>query len=150
MDDVWALLAPLGLHVPVPKRSGIAAAVARKKRSRGSIQRDDVLSVMCGSPIASWAPSDRGFLPSAVAAAHRIVLPSLPGILVEVTAATDTSQARETTPKLLETSDFSAATEDADEAELAGGEAGDASQAHGRLLKLRVVDARGTHAAAIE
>ena len=149
MQDVWSMLAPLGLEIPVPRRAAIAEAVARHKRSRAEISHADVLAVMCGSPIASWAPSDRGTLPSAVAAAHRIVLPSLPGVLVEVTEATDTAQPRESTPRLLETSDFSAATEDADEAELAGTDSA-AGQAQGRLLKLRVVDAKGSEAAAVE
>ncbi|KAA0172385.1 hypothetical protein FNF28_00068 [Cafeteria roenbergensis] len=144
MADVWSILDPAGLSIPESARATIVEAV-RRKRPRSPPSREDVLAVLCGSPLALWAPWDRGVLPAGLEAALKRVLPPSPAVLLEVLSAVNTSEPQLRAPPLLETSNFSAAGEGADDQ----GD-GDEGDSHQRLLKLLLVDAKGTRCAAIE
>ncbi|KAA0176045.1 hypothetical protein FNF27_02437 [Cafeteria roenbergensis] len=144
MADVWSILDPAGLSIPESARATIVEAV-RRKRPRSPPSREDVLAVLCGSPLALWAPWDRGVLPAGLEAALKRVLPPSPAVLLEVLSAVNTSEPQLRAPPLLETSNFSAAGEGADDQ----GD-GDEGDSHQRLLKLLLVDAKGTRCAAID
>lgn len=144
MADAWSILDPAGLTIPDSAREAIAAAVHRK-RPRSPPNRDDVLAVVCGSPLSAWAPRDRGVLPVGLEAAVKRVLPPHPAVLLEVLSSVNTAEPQQKAPPLLETSTFSAAGEGGDDQ----GD-GEEDDSHQRLLKLLLVDAKGTKCAAIE